>query len=169
MPSAEGYIFDSQGAIFYTDDNGAYFVLSAGSSPGSAFASLGNFPTTAIPFGAGLWTQAAEGKPAEYFTTAGTPDHTVPIRGTLVGGNATDVFAQAQSPTAGGGTQPALLRFPVDGSPSGRLALPPKVGQAPLLYDGKFTPTVTADGFVTIWESRADGQPSVLLQWVALP
>ena len=109
-----------------------------------------------MPSGAGLWTQSANGKPAEYYTHAGSPDQTLQIRGTLVGADASAVYAEGQVATASGGTQLALLRYPIDGSSSTRLALPPKVGAAPQLYSLDPPPTVTARRFrEDLGDSRA--------------
>jgi hypothetical protein len=110
------------------------------------------------------------GKPAEHFTTAGTPDHTVQIKGTLVAGDASAAYAEVQVATSNGGTQPALLRYPTDGSNSTRIALPPKVGGNPQSYLDDPSPIVTSDGFVKIWAIQSDTpQASILLQWTPLP
>ena len=167
MPSAGGYLIDSQGAVFYDDMNtNAYYVLTDGSA---AFVSLGKFANVAVPSGSGLWVQNGTGKPAEYFTTAGSPDHTVQIKGTLVAGDASAVYAEAQVATSNGGTQPALLRYPIGGSSFTRIALPPKVNGNPQGYTGNPAPTVNPDGFVTLWAVQSDSpQASILLQWIPL-
>jgi hypothetical protein len=165
MPSAGGYLIDSQGAVFYEDTNtGAYYVLTDGSA---AFVSLGKFTNVAVASGAGLWVQNGTGKLAEYFTTAGSPDHTIQVRGTVVAGDSSSVYVEAQVATTNGGTQPALLRYPIDGSGFTRIALPPKVGGSPQLYSLDPPPTVTANGFVKLWAIQSDTpQASILLQWV---
>jgi len=170
MPPSGGYLIDSGGAIFYADpDTNAYYVLDTTASQAPTFAPLGNFPEAAVASGSGLWTQDGQGKPAEYYTHAGSPDRTISIHGTLVGGDANAVYVEGPSATAAGGSQPALLRYGVDGSPSTRLALPPKVGGKTLSYQGEPGPTVTQDGLVDLWIARANGQSSLISQWVPLP
>lgn len=171
MPSSGGYLIDSQGAIFYTDpDTNNYYVLTTGSTTSAAFELIGNFPNVAVASGAGLWTQSAQGKPAEYFTHAGSPDQTLPIRGTLVGGDASAAYAEAEVTSPGGGTQPALLRYGIDGSAATRIALPPKVGGTSQSYLDDLPPDVTSDGFVKIWAIQRDSpRASILLQWAPLP
>ncbi len=171
LPTGGGYLIDSQGAIFYTDaDTNAYYVLTTGSPASSAFELLGTFPQVATTFGAGLWTQGGNGQPVQYFTHAGSPDHTIAVRGALVGGDASGAYTEAEVATTGGGTEPALLRYAIDGSGSTRLALPPNVGGNVPLYTEDPPPTVTADGFVKVWALQRDSaQASILLQWTPLP
>ncbi|MFI5258716.1 MAG: hypothetical protein ACHQ01_03780, partial [Candidatus Limnocylindrales bacterium] len=168
MPSAGGYLMDSQGAIFYADTNtNTYYVLADGAT---AFASLGTFPNTALAAGTGLWVQNGQGKPAEYFTQSGSPDHTIQVKGTLVAGDASSVYTEAPTAAPNGGTQPGLLRYPIDGSGSTRIALPPKINAVALGYFEDPPPTVTADGFVKIWAVQsASPQASIQLQWIPLP
>ena len=174
LPSSGGYLIDSQGAIFYADTNtNDYYVLTTGtaaSTAATAFQLLGSFPQVAIPSGAGLWTQSANGKPAEYYTHSGSPDQTLQIHGTLVGADATAVYAEAQVATASGGTQPALLRYPIDGSKATEIARPPKVGGSLETYFVDPPPAVTSDGFVKLWHVQSDSpQASIILQWAPLP
>jgi hypothetical protein len=171
MPTSGGYLIDSQGAIFYADTNtNDYYGLTSGSTNSMAFELIGNFPTVAVASGTGLWTQSAQGKPAEYFTHAGSPDRTLTIRGTLVGGDASAAYAEAEVTGPNGGTQPALLRYSIDGSTATRIALPPKVGGTPQSYLDDPPPYVTSDGFIKIWVIQSDSpRASILLQWVALP
>jgi hypothetical protein len=168
MPSAGGYLIDSKGAVFYDDANtNGYYELS---SSATAFVSLGKFTNTAVASGAGLWVQNGTGKPAEYFTVAGMPDHTIQIKGTLVAGDSSAAYAEGQVATSNGGTQPALLRYPIDGSNSTRIALPPKAAGTSPLYSQDPPPTVTADGFVKLWAIQSDTpQASILMQWTPLP
>jgi hypothetical protein len=171
MPTSGGYLIDSAGAIFYADTNtNDYYGLTTGSTNSAAFELIGNFPHVAVASGTGLWTQSAQGKPAEYFTHAGGPDRMLTIRGNLVGGDASAAYAEAEVTGPNGGIQPALLRYSIDGSNATRIALPPKVGGAPQSYLDDPPPDVTSDGFLKLWAIQSDSpRASILLQWAALP
>jgi hypothetical protein len=146
-------LIDSQGAVFYDDtDTDTYYALSSGAT---AFAPLGKFSKTAVPSGTGLWVQNGAGTPADY-TTAGSPERTLQIKGTLVAGDSSAVYAQAQVATPTGGTEPALLRYPIDGSSATRIAVPPKVGGNPQLYIVGPAPTVAPDGLLQLWAIESD-------------
>ena len=84
-------------------------------------------------------------------------------------GDSSSAYAEAQVATPNGGTESALLRYAIDGSPPTRIALPPKVNGNPQGYTGNPAPAVNSDGFVTLWAVQRDSpQASILLQWIPL-
>jgi hypothetical protein len=169
LPSIGGYFLDSHGAVFYADENDGYWRLAAGST---AFEMIGTFASTPIATGSGLWVEGDDGASAQYFTRAGSPDHTVQIEGdpgsggSLVGGNASAAYSEVEV-TSASGTDSELWRFPLDGSAPTRLAVPPTVDGIPLTYLDVPPPTTTADGFLKLWLTAGDSTQGsrILLQW----
>lgn len=178
----EGAVFasTSDGLIFGDRDRGL-FLFAAG---GSSFAPLG-LPGTGgewYPTGRGVWTQTessifgpAEGV-ASFFTGGSAAAQQVGINGTLVGADATAVYAGSVIQDI---AQPQeLWRYPIDRSAPQRITTSGVVpdgsgGQQSLSYQDAHVSLIVSDTqVVKLWLAASPttgGQLSLLLQSAPLP
>jgi hypothetical protein len=169
LPFIDGIRMDSEGALFYQDASVAnlgYYRLTTGAS---ALDSLGTFKSQASAAGTGLWVASDDGKSAQYFTAAGAPAATLPIPGTLVGGDATGAFVQILGKdTLGTTSVEQLWRYPIDGSAPTLLSNSPTVGGHNFNYAITPGPIASSDGVLTVWAVLTSDSktPVVFLQWV---
>jgi hypothetical protein len=165
LPSENGYLADSQGAVFYSDSKQNYYRLATGST---TLDSLGTLSSGALPAGTGLWVQSSGGKPAQYFTQSGTPQATLQIDGGLVGGDASAAYIEVGGSNAVGVSENQLWRYPIDGSTPTQIATSPTVDGSPLYYSGDPRLISNANGILKIWTINSGTTPPVLLQWTPL-
>jgi hypothetical protein len=168
LPAINGYLYDSQGALFYSDSNQNYYRLTTGST---AVDSLGTLGSGVWPAGTGLWVQNSDGKSAQYFTQAGTPQATLQIDGIVVGGDASAAYIEVVGHNAAGDSENQLWRYPIDGSTPAQIATAPTIDGEPLGYFGEPTPISNSAGFLRIWTINGGTAPVplVLLQWTPVP
>ncbi|HEX7590885.1 MAG TPA: hypothetical protein VF375_02965 [Candidatus Limnocylindrales bacterium] len=163
LPYINGLWLDSQGALFVWDPNKGTYGLTTG---GTAMDSYGK---TAQVFaaGTGFWVQSANSQPGSYYTHPGTPDATVTIKGSLVGGEATAAYVDDTG--ANGTTQ--LLRYPADGSGPVAIGTAPTIGDNNLGYYADPLPLPAQNGVVKYWLLTPSGATTatIYLQWMPLP
>jgi hypothetical protein len=166
LPFINGYRQDSQGAFFYfeTDPTKGYYRLATGAS---AFDRLGAIGSVGHPAGAGIWTQSSDGTTASYYTSSGTPQATVQIGGSLVGGDQHAAYAEILGNNAQDVTEEQLWRYPVDGSTPAQIASTPTVDGQFLSYFDDPQPIANGDGVLKLWNIGNNlGGPFLLIQWV---
>jgi hypothetical protein len=174
LPFTDGYRIDSQGALFYLDSwiaQRGYYRLTAGAGAFESFG-LGNARHQAITAGTGLWLMSDDGQSAQYFTAPGAPQATLPIPGTLVGGDSTAALVEVNGKDASGNDAVQLWRYPIDGSAPTMLGYSPTVYGDTYYYSGASAPgpIANADGVLTVWTGLVPGSqtPWVFLQWMPL-
>jgi hypothetical protein len=165
LPSENGYLADSQGALFYSDSNQNYYRLTAGSTTLDSFGTLGS---GARPAGTGLWVQSSDGRSAQYFMQAGTPQATLQIGGAVLGGDASAAYIEVGGQNAAGVSENQLWRYPIDGSTPTQIASAPTIDGEPLSYFGDPLLISNANGVLKIWTINNGTTPPVLLQWTTL-
>jgi hypothetical protein len=166
LPFINGYRIDSQGAFFYfdTDPKNGYYRLTTGAG---AFESLGGLNSPAHPAGTGLWVQSQDGQTAQYFTSAGSPQATVQIGGSLLTGDASGVYAEVLGNGPSGAAEEQLWRYPIDGSTPTEVATAPLLDGQFLSYFGDPLPIDNGDGLLKYWNIGNNlGGPFLLIQWV---
>jgi hypothetical protein len=172
LPFIDGYLLDSQGALFYAGPRtqssgfivGSYYRLTTGAS---AMESLGQFNLQPVVSGTGLWVESSDGRSAEYFTAADVPPITVPIPyGEIVGGSATAVYVSVLE------TDSTVWRYPIDGSAPTTVGDPPTMnGQSYNTFSGDIpSPVANSDGILFVWPATVAGNTTswVFLQWLPL-
>jgi hypothetical protein len=165
LPSENGYLADSQGAVFYSDSKQNYYRLTTGST---TLDSLGTLSSGALPAGTGLWVQSSGGKSAQYVTQAGAPQATLQIDGGLLGGDASAAYIEVGGYNAAGVSENQLWRYPIDGSTPTQIASAPMIDGSPLDYSGSPLLISNANGVLKIWTINNGTTPPVLLQWTPL-
>jgi hypothetical protein len=167
LSSTNGYLIDSQGALFYVDQNNDYYGLPTGAT---ALALIGNFSQTTVPGGAGLWITSADGDSVQHYTAAGSAQASVKIAGTLVAGDGSAAYMEVEAQAADGSTRIQLERYPADGSSPSELALPPVIGGSPASYQNHPAATAPGGGVLKLWVVEGDTAQNsqILLQWVPL-
>jgi hypothetical protein len=169
VPFINGFLFDSLGAVFYSDPQKGWERVVTGSTTAD---SLGVLTTLPRPAGTGLWVEGADHATAAYVTQAGGAGQVVQINGSLVGGDAQAAYTDVRSNAAGGATEEQLWRYPIDGSAATKIAVAPTVDGSSLDYTGDPLPASDGKGVVKLWLTHAllPQQPApVLLQWTPLP
>jgi hypothetical protein len=171
LPFINGGRMDSQGALFYQDasiKNTGYYRLTTGTS---AMEPLGQFKSQVRAAGTGLWVTSDDDHSAEYFTSAGAPQVTLPISGLLVGGDITAAYVEilGKDPT---GTKAAeqLWRYPIDGSTPTLLGYSPTVNDQNYSYFNDPPAVTNGNGFLKLWSPLPSSgkTPTVFLQWIPL-
>jgi hypothetical protein len=167
VPFVNGYLADSQGALFYFDPQKGYYRLTTGST---SLDSLGTLASVVRPAGTGLWVESHDQTSAQYFTQAGSPDHTVQIGGILVGGDGQAAHAEVLG-NNDGVSEEQLWRYPIDGSTPTKIAVAPTIDGNSLYYSSDPLPVSNGDGFLKMWTAHGGTQqPSlILLQWTPVP
>lgn len=105
---------------------------------------------------------------AAYVTRAGGAGETVPISGSLVGGDAQAAYTDVRGTSASGASEEQLWRYPLDGSTPTQIAVAPTVDGGSLDFTGDPLPTSNGKGVIKVWLTRGllPQQPSpILLQW----
>ncbi len=116
-----------------------------------------------------MWVTSADEKSAEYHTVPGAAQVTLPIPGTLVGGDTKAAYVQITGQDATGSRAAnQLWRYPIDGSAPTMLAYSPTVDQVNYSFFDDPLPLTNGHGVLKVWESLIDSSrvPWVLLQWV---
>ena len=169
VPYLNGYHRDSQGALFWFDTGAgkSWYRLTTGAT---AMESMGQFKYEPIPAGTGLWVQSDDQKSAQYYTTAGTPQVTLPINGgTVVGGDTTAAFIQITGENAAGtAAAEQLWRYPIDGSAPVMISYSPTINSENYNYFSDPPPMANGNGVAKIWATLIDSTnvPWIVVQWV---
>ena len=164
LPFINGYYHDSQGALFVWKTDLGLYRLTAG---GTTMEPFGQYKNTVFAAGAGFWVQSDTDKSALHFTTPDSPDATVQIGRSLVGGDASAAYADVSGPD--GTTE--LWRYPMDGSAPTQIGMAPTVDGDSLSYFADPQPLPAPNGVVKYWLLTPSGATSatLYLQWLPLP
>jgi hypothetical protein len=164
LPSYGGNWLDSQGAIFWIDNNRTYWRLTTGST---TLESMGTLPNTARPGGTGLWVGSSDGKTAQYYTAAGGPPATVQTGGSVVASDSKAVYADVFANGPSGAPEDELWRYPLDGSTPTEIAVGPILDGGTLSFSGDPMPLAPGDGVMKIWTTHSGSQSLslILLEW----
>lgn len=166
IPGINGAFLDSDGAIFWLD-NEIYYRYVTGATSLETF----DLPASSVAraAGTGLWTEDSGGGSASYYASpSGTPQVTVKLG---------DAFFTTGDENAAYGDEPGydsqgnyvsnLWRYPIDGSTPTQLATGPLVDGQGEDYSSDPQPLANGDGVFKFWNVRpTESQPFALLQWV---
>jgi hypothetical protein len=166
LPSVGGRLLDSQGALFYADEQRNYFRLTTGST---SFDSLGSFTAyfSIVPAGTGLWASDSTAKTAKYFTQSGTPQVTLQVGHGVVAGDTQAAYSEVLGNSDQGVTEEQLWRYPIDGSPPTQIAVSPTLDGDFLDFFGDPLPIANGDGVLKLWSTHSGSQQValILLEW----
>jgi hypothetical protein len=164
LPFINGYYHDSQGALFVWKTDLGLYRLTTG---GTTMEPFGQQKNRVFAVGAGFWVQGDTDKSALHFTTPGSPDATVQIGDSLVGGDASAAYADVSGPD---GTS-QLWRYPMDGSAPTQIGTAPTMDGSSLSYFADPQPLPAPDGVVKYWLLTPSGATgaTLYLQWLPLP
>ena len=168
LPFLNGFLGASSSAIFYGQLGDGYFRLRTGET---AFQRIG--PATGIyigilPVGDGIWAQGDQSA-VSFFSSAGSPDRTVPIDGTMVGADAQAVYVDSSDPADGTAT---LWRYPADGSNPAQIGRATTIGDQAVGYFDNDPLLVGREAIVKVWvvtPASGSGQGELIEQRVPLP
>jgi hypothetical protein len=163
LPFINGYYTDSQGALFVDKTDLGLYRLTTG---GSTMDPFGTFKNQTYAAGPGFWVQSDTAKTALYYTHAGSPDATVTIDGSVVGGDASGAYVD----TSGQDGTPQLWRYPADGSAPLQIGTAPTIETNDLSYFADPQPLTAVNGAVKYWLLTPTGAATatLYLQWLPL-
>ena len=163
LPFINGSYSDSQGALFVSKADSGVYRLTTG---GSTLEPLGQLKNRVFAAGAGFWVQGDTDKTALYYTHADSPDATVTINGSLVGGDTSAAYAEV----SGQDGIAQLWRYPPDGSAPTQIGTAPTVDTKALSYFADPQPLPAPHGVAKYWViASSDATWTLYLQWLPLP
>ena len=170
LPSVGGRLLDSQGALFYVDEQESYFRLTTGSAAFDSFGSMSSY-FSVYPAGTGLWAGTSAATSALYFTQAGTPSATIQVGGGIVTGDTHAAYAEVLGNSDQGVAEEQLWEYPLDGSTPTMIATSPTIDGNFLDYFGDPLPIDNGNGVLKLWSTRGANQQlsDILLQWAPVP
>ena len=163
LPFINGSYTDSQGALFVDKADSGLYRLTTG---GSTMDPFGTFKNQTYAAGPGFWSQGDTDKTALYYTHADSPDATVAINGSLVGGDSSAAYVEV----SGQDGIEQLWRYPADGSAPTQIGTAPTVDANALSYFADPQPLPAPHGVAKYWViASSDATWTLYLQWLPLP